>query len=242
MNKSSENLIKYIETTDNRKLIRKHAINSKVLVEHYSLYDQLHVNRVFNYSLCDTTNKFTITKTEAYTNDRSKKIHKFSDGKCLKCTFISDYKFYKWLGDNKAIILTTNNDNMITNTLDSEIVSLVKIIRKSRIKEKNLKTICNIYNQISTSPIKYVTTSLPKDESNITITRQNYTEIAYSLLEKDNQFKNLKFLLCEKNALIRVNCQSSIVISNDSSILAGIEKMQNTTCLDIFLQIINTHI
>ena len=242
MNKGSESLFKYMETTDDVKFIKKHTLNSNILVQYYSLHSQLHVSRVFNYSLCSTSNKFTINKTEAYTNDRSKKHHKFNDGKILKCVFMPDYKFYKWLGENKAIILTTNNEKNNSTTLDPDVISLVRIIRKSRIREKNLKNICTIYNKISSYNDKYTLNSSSMDNAQTIVSMQNYKEIAYLLLETEKKIKNFNLLQCEKNRVIRVNCQYSIKISNDSSILSSIEKVQNITALDIFLENINAHI
>lgn len=239
MNKGNENIFMYIEPTKDINFIKKYTLNSNILVQHFSLYNQIHVSRVFNYSLCASTNKFTINKTEAYTNDKSKKNHKFTDGKMIKCKFISDNNFYKWLGENKAIILTTNNEKMNLNTLDPDVLSLIKIIRKPRIREKNLKKICNIYNNICSSPNKYntltSTTSLDNDNKNI-ISMQNYKDIAYFLLKTEKKINHFNF---ETNRLIRVNCQSSIIVSKDSSILSSIGKLQNITALDIFLQIIN---
>lgn len=241
MDKCNENLFMCIEPTKDINFIKRYALNSNILIQHFSLYNQIFVNRVFNYSLCASTNKFIINKTEAYTNDKSKKNHKFTDGKMMKCKFISDYNFYKWLGENKVIILTTNNEKMNTNILDPATLSLIRIIRKPRIREKNLKNICNIYNNVCSSPNKYKTltptTSLKNDEKNI-LSIQNYKAIAYLLLKTEKKINHFNF---ETNRVIRVNCQSSIIVSKDYSILSSIGKLQNITALDIFLQIINAH-
>ena len=239
MKRTSENILNYISTTTDKDLIRKHATSSNILVQFHSLFDNgLHVTKVINYSLCDTTNKFTISHTYAYTNDRFKKYHKFVDGKVLKCTYISNSNFYKWLRDNKAIILTTTK--LYMNTLDSEVVELVKIIKKNRLRRNNLQSICNLYNKISNTPDKYTTKQLAK--SSTIVNNQNYLEIAYTLLAKEKKCKNLTILLYKKNAIMKVNCQSSIVITNHCSILDGIQKVQDLTCMDIFLQKINAHI
>lgn len=244
MNKGNENIFTYIESTNDINLIKRHALNCNILVQHYSLYNQIHVSRVFNYSLCSSTNKFTINKTETYTNDRSKKNHKHMDGKMTKCIYISDYNFYKWLGENKAIILTTNNEKINPNTLDPDILSLIKIIRKPRIRDKNLKNICNIYNNICSAPNKYntlaSTAELDKDNKDI-INIQNCKAIAYLLLETEKNIKHFNLLQCEKNRVIRVNCQSSILVSENSSILSSIAKLKDITALDVFLQIIDAH-
>ena len=238
MNEPSEDILNYIDYTDNQNLIRKHAINSKVVVEYYPLSDKgLHVSRVHNYSFCNATNTFRICHTFAYTNNKSIKYHKFIDGKILLSKYISNSNFYEWLAKNKAIIITSKNGYMPTNSLDPEVIALVKIIRKNRVREKNLLNICNLYNKISMAK-KYAIASSSQllKEPQTMVTQKNYLAIAYSLLEKEKQLKNLKKLLWERNAIIKINCQCPIIITNHSSILDGIKNIGNPTYLEIFLQ------
>ena len=79
-----------------------------------------------------------------------------------------------------------------------------------------------------------------KDNKDI-INIQNCKAIAYLLLETEKNIKHFNLLQCEKNRVIRVNCQSSILVSENSSILSSIAKLKDITALDVFLQIIDAH-